>query len=639
MVFFKMKTGIFSLRLSALSLALLSAFSATSSYGQSSDTDRVLPQVVVSATRIEQPLADVLSSLSVITRKDIERSQAQSLADLLQGEAGFEFGRNGGPGTTTSVFLRGQDSINTAIIVDGIRSPVDNIGSLLVIDIPIQQIDRIEILRGNASALYGDSAVGGVISITTRKDGGAPKAYGSVTLGVQNTREMILGFAGESDGYRLNFNLGSAVSNGFSANNTKQESNANPDDDGFKNDFAAIRLDKKIGADLSLGLRLKTSVASSDYDDKSGLPTDLNVFKKNTQNVGAYIRKVINPDWISTLDASLSQLRYEDLKNGVLYVAGDNSYKNGIQTGNQNEVRWSNTYQARVDTLVNFGIDSSRAIYSGIGDNAYDMLKTNLGYYAGVTQYIGKITLQGNVRKDQLVTENTTSGTNGRSDQSANSGLLGIGYRLNDHWNLTGSLSTGFRAPTAFEVATTPMVKPEFHNSREIGLAYASGETYVRAVYFETRTDDAITSDGGWPETYSNVGRAENKGIEAMLNTQWLGNRVRVSLVSQDPKNFSTGFSLARRARNYASIDISRMVAGFELGAKLYGADERKNSQYDSVMLAGYSVWSFYSSKQIDSEWTLRARVENAFDRQYQLASGYNTPGLGAFVTLQYQPK
>jgi len=639
MVFFKMKTGISSLRLSALSLALLSAFSATSSYGQSSDTDRVLPQVVVSATRIEQPLADVLSSLSVITRKDIERSQAQTLADLLQGEAGFEFGRNGGPGTTTSVFLRGQDSINTAIIVDGIRSPVDNIGSLLVIDIPIQQIDRIEILRGNASALYGDAAVGGVISITTRKDGGAPKAYGSVTLGVQNTREMILGFAGESDGYRLNFNLGSAVSNGFSANNTKQESNANPDDDGFKNDFAAIRLDKKIGADLSLGLRLKTSVASSDYDDKYGLPTDLNVFKKNTQNVGAYIRKVINPDWISTLDASLSQLRYEDLKNGVHYVAGDNSYKNGIQTGNQNEVRWSNTYQARVDTLVNFGIDSSRAIYSGIGDKAYDMLKTNLGYYAGVTQYIGKITLQGNVRKDQLVTENTTSGTTGRSDQSANSGLLGIGYRLNDHWNLTGSLSTGFRAPTAFEVATTPTVKPEFHNSREIGLAYASGETYVRAVYFETRTDDAITSDGGWPGTYSNVGRAENKGIEAMLNTQWLGNRVRVSLVSQDPKNLSTGFALARRARNYASLDISRMVAGFELGAKLYGADERKDNPYSSVMLAGYSVWSFYSSKQIDNEWTLRARVENAFDRQYQLASGYNTSGLGAFVTLQYQPK
>lgn len=636
-----MKNGIYSLRLSVLALALLSAFSSTSTYAQPADTDRVLPQVVVSAMRVEQQLADVLSSLSVITRKDIERSQAQTLADLLQGEAGFEFGRNGGPGTTTSVFLRGQDSINSVILVDGIRSPVDNIGSLLVIDIPLQQIDRIEILRGNASALYGDAAVGGVISITTRKDGGAPKAYGSVTLGVQNTRELMLGFAGESDGYRLNFNLGSAASNGFSANNTQQKPNANPDNDGFRNDFVAIRLDKKIGADLSLGLRLKTSVASSDYDESGAgnLPTDVNVFKKNTQNVGAYVRKVINPDWISTLDASLSQLRYEDLKNGVLYVAGDNSFKNGVQTGNQNEVRWSNTYQARVDTLLNFGFDSSKASYSGIGDSAYDMTKTNFGYYAGVTQNIGDFTLQGNVRKDQLVTENTASGTTSRSDQLANSGLLGMGYQINNQWKMTGSVSTGFRAPTAYEVAATPTVKPEFHNSREIGLVYSGSETYVRAVYFETRTDDAITSDDGWPEIYSNVGRTENKGIEAMLNTLWLGNRVRVSLVSQDPKNLGTGFALARRARNYASVDLSRMVAGFELGAKVYGADERKNSQYDSVMLAAYSVWSFYTSKQIGSEWTLRARVENAFDRQYQLASGYNTPGLGAFVTLQYQPK
>jgi vitamin B12 transporter len=188
-------------------------------------------------------------------------------------------------------------------------------------------------------------------------------------------------------------------------------------------------------------------------------------------------------------------------------------------------------------------------------------------------------------------------------------------------------------------VAATPFVKPEFHHSQEIGWVYAGGVSYARAVYFETRTDDAITSDDGWPEIYSNVGRTENKGVEAMLQTQWSGYRVRVSLVSQDPKNLGTGFALARRARNYGSIDVSRMVAGYELGAKVYGADERKNSQYDSVVLAGYSLWSFYASRQIDSEWTLRARVENAFDRQYQLASGYNTPGAGAFVTLQYQPK
>jgi vitamin B12 transporter len=171
---------------------------------------------------VQQPLADVLSSVSVITRADILRSQAQSLADLLQGEAGFEFARNGGPGAVTSFFLRGQDSINTAIVVDGVRAPVDQIGSLLVIDIPLQQIERIEILRGNASALYGDAAVGGVISITTVSGTGAAQASGAVTLGARNTRELQAGYAAEIDGLRLNLSAGQSASDGFSAMNTQK---------------------------------------------------------------------------------------------------------------------------------------------------------------------------------------------------------------------------------------------------------------------------------------------------------------------------------------------------------------------------------------------------------------------------------
>ena len=632
-----MKTGICRARLVALNVAVAAAFSPTTCFSQIADQPTALQAVVVSAMRVEEPLADVLSSLTVITRIEIERSQAQTLADLLQGEAGFEFGRNGGPGAVTSVFMRGQDSINTAIFVDGIRAPVDQIGSLLVIDIPIQQIERIEILRGNASALYGDAAVGGVISITTRTGDGAARAYGSISLGSRNTREMLAGYAGESDGYKLNFNVGSAASDSFSAINILQKPLANPDSDGYKNDFASFRLDKRIDTNLLLGLRIKASVASSDYDESSGLASDRHELKKETGNFGAYVRRTISTDWVSTLDVSVSHLRYEDSKNGVLYAAGDSSYKNGIAIGNQRELRWSNNYQLAANTLVNFGIDSSLATYNGKGDNAYAMRKTGLGYYAGLTQSLGKLTVQGNVRNDKLVTKNTASGVTGRSDQSATSALLGLGYRLDEQLKLTGSLSTGFRAPTAYEVAATPSVKPEFHHSKEIGLVYVRGVSYARAVYFETRTDDAITSnDDG---TYSNVGRTENKGMEAVLQTQLQGNRMRLSLVSQDPKNLTTGLALARRARNYGTVDVSRLVGDFELGTKIYGAGQRKNSQYDSVMLGGYSVWSFYASKSIDKEWMVRARVENAFDRKYQLAHSYNTPGVGAFVTLQYQPK
>jgi vitamin B12 transporter len=448
---------------------------------------------------------------------------------------------------------------------------------------------------------------------------------------------MLAGYAGESDGYKLNFNLGSTTSDSFSAINTLQKPLANSDSDGYKNDFASFRLDKRIDTNLLLGLRIKASFASSDYDESSGLASDRHALKKETSNFGAYVRRTIFTDLVSTLDVSVSHLRYEDSKNGVLYAAGDLSWKNGIAIGNQRELRWSNNYQVAANTLVNFGIDSSLATYNGKGDNAYAMRKTGLGYYAGLTQNLGKLTVQGNVRNDKLMTKNTASGVTGRSDQSATSALLGLGYRLDEQLKLTGSLSTGFRAPTAYEVAATPLVKPEFHHSKEIGLVYVRGVSYARAVYFETRTDDAITSkDDG---TYSNVGRTENKGMEAVHQTQLQGNRVRLSLVSQNPKNLTTGFALARRARNYGTVDVSRLVGDFELGTKIYGAGQRKNSDYDSVQLGGYSVWSFYASKSIDKEWMVRARVENAFDRKYQLAYAYNTPGVGAFVTLQYQPK
>ena len=132
--------------------------------------------VVVTASRLEQPLSEVLSSVSVITRADIDKAQASTLADLLQGEAGYEFGRNGGPGTTTSFFLRGEESRNVVVLIDGVKSQIDSIGAIQTTDFPLNQIERVEILKGNASALYGNAAVGGVINIITRRNKGAPKA-------------------------------------------------------------------------------------------------------------------------------------------------------------------------------------------------------------------------------------------------------------------------------------------------------------------------------------------------------------------------------------------------------------------------------------------------------------------------------
>lgn len=629
-----MKNGIYAVRAAALAAALACSFVFNAGLALADGGETALPQVIVTATRIEQPLADVLSSVSVITRADIERSQAQSLADLLQGEAGFEFARNGGPGAVTSFFLRGQDSINSVIVVDGVRSSVDQIGSLLVIDIPLHQIERIEILRGNASALYGDAAVGGVISITTRSGKAKSQAYGSVGLGSQNTRQVQAGYSGEFEGVRLNLNFGQSSSDGFSAIDSTKNVSANPDKDGYTSNFFGINVERNLDADTAAGLRYKFSSTTGNYDDPYGMATDQNVLKRETQNLGVFVKRSWSSSWSSVFDFAVSQMRYEDSLNGVLYTAGDGSWKNGVSTGTQRELRWANTWQVLQATLVNFGVDYVQSSYKGEGDYAYEMRKTGIGSYVGVTQSLDKLTLQANIRNDQLTTEEPSAGTSAKNDLNINSGLVGAGYNLGGGWKINGTMSTGFRAPTAFEVAATPSLKSETYQSREAGLVFAQGVTYARAAYFESHTDDAIDTQDY--VSYSNTGRTENKGLEAALRTQFWGNSLALTTVTQDPKNLETGKRLSRRARNYGTLSLSRVLAGVEVGTKVYAADERMDG---STVLPGYAIASFFASKELEPGWTLRGRIENAFDRKYELAKTYNTPGAGVFVTLQYQPK
>ena len=198
---FRLRSGACVPVLSILSLTLTSSLKAQ---------DIELNPVVISASRTEQQLSEVLSSVSVITRQDIEKSQAASLADLLQGEAGFEFGRNGGPGSTTSFFLRGQESKNLVVLIDGVRSQTDGGGSLTITDVPLSQVERVEVLRGNSGALYGEAAIGGVINIITLQGKGAPKAYAAATLGSRNTAELSAGYGGQINDTRFDFNAGTS---------------------------------------------------------------------------------------------------------------------------------------------------------------------------------------------------------------------------------------------------------------------------------------------------------------------------------------------------------------------------------------------------------------------------------------------
>ena len=628
-----MKNRFIRARASSPALSVLSLALAATVHAQGIEIN----PVVISASRTEQPLSQVLSAVSVMTRSEIEKSQAPTLADLLQGEAGFEFSRNGGPGTTTSFFLRGQESINLVVLIDGVKAQVDQIGAIKTTYFQLQQIERIEILKGNVSALYGNSAIGGVINVVTRTNTSHPKPYGSVSVGSFNTSKAFAGYGGAIDTFSFDFNAGWEKSNGFSSINPMQKTLANPDLDGYKKKFSSVKFEKRVSADTKLGIRFNYSSSDVDYDNGnsfSNAPSDLHKLKITNQAVSAYVRQAVNLDWVSTVNLTYADFKYDDALNGAPWPTS--GYTNSYFRGKQQVANWSNTYQVSAQTQSVFGIDISQDQFDGIGSqNAYALERQSLGYFLGANHQMDKFNIQANARRDEFHQLKKNTATKG--DYSANTGLIGIGYQLTPRWRLTATASTGFSAPTVHALSDNPAIRPENHQSQEVGATYQTDDLLMRAVYFKSHAKDAIIYTNAW--SYIN-GDIDNKGWELTARTQVKGFSIKTSVTLQDPYDVEQNIPQARRAKEFGSFDVSRTLSGTEFGARLYAAGARRDGNASSAkILTGYATWNFYASRKMATDWIARVKVENAFDKQYQLAYGYNTPGRGVYATLQYQPK
>ena len=635
-------------RFSSIPLALLTTMGTFNSVCAQ---PRELNPVVVTATRFEIPLADVLPSASVITREQIESSQATTLADLLQGQAGFEFGRNGGPGTVTSFFLRGQDSTNMVLLIDGVRAQTDSIGSLTLTEFPLPLIEKIEILRGNAGALYGEAAIGGVISVQTRQVDGKPQSFGTLTLGSYQTTDAYVGYNSvDTQGLKFNFVAGHNQSKGFTAMNPSQNGQVNPDRDGYRNDYFQGKVEKKVDSDLTLGARISLVESKQDYDRgdtwdpafstyQSDRPSDTHQLRKKNESLGLYARKQLSPDWVMRVDIAETALSYRDFRNDRQPVPGDGSYLNGAVTGEQRALKWSSMWQADAKTVINVGVDAQHDTYTASGDNAFDMRRTLQGVFAGLNRQWDRLTLQLNARHDRVDVTNTAFGADAQNSTSTNTGLLGLGWRLNSQWRLTSAVSSGFRAPTASDVAQAPNLRPEKHRSQEVGFVRTNEQSLSKLVYFESVGRDAIDYLPANNYAPENIGETRNKGWEATSQSNWGPYKLRLSAVIQDPWSVTHTEALARRARHYGSADVTRNWQGYDVGVRVYASGERKNSHYDAYTLGGYSLLALYVNRRLDNEWSAQVKLDNIFDRQYQLAYGYNTPGRGVYATLRYQPK
>ena len=595
----------------------------------------LLDPVVVSAARTEQKLSEVIPSVTVITREEIERSLAPTLVDLLQGETGVEIARNGGPGTVASFFLRGQNSVNVAIFIDGVRTQVDQIASIKLVDMPLGEIERIEILRGNVGALYGESAIGGVINIYTRDIAGPPAVFGGVTVGSRNTTDVSVGYRGAADGNRFSLSAQKLRTDGFSAMNPNQNAAVNPDKDAYSRESVYLRLDRDIHESLTLGVSANLIASDADFDSGNptfpgfpgDLPTDTQRLETRSSDITLFGGIKASSQWQSNFSLTQSALEIKDFKNGE-QLTDENG---GLITGDQSSLRWENNYRLSNATVL-FGLDLARSKFDSYGAT-YD--RDVQGYFVGYSHRQGPFDFQANLRYDSVAADSTLQ----KVTTDATTWLTGIGYFLTDELRLTGTLSTAFRAPATGELygfGGNPDLKPEEHRASEIGLSFNSGKALMRLVRFDTTTSNAIIYSSS-NNSYSNVGRVENTGFEATFSASLQGGvAIKISAVSQDPRDAATGARLSRRAKNYGSVDVSTPVLGYELGVKSLWSGDRLDG---SNTLGSYVVTNLYASRSLNSEWKARLKVENAFNEDYQLAYGYNTPPRGVFLSLQYQPK
>jgi vitamin B12 transporter len=626
--------------LSVLSLAVAASLQA--------QTIELNP-VVVSATRIEQKLLDVIPSATVISREEIERSQAPTFIDLIQGQPGIEIGRNGGPGAVASIFMRGQGGTNVAVFVDGIPVQRDAIGVLKLIDLPPSQIEKIEILRGNMGAIYGESAVGGAIHIFTLAGASKSGATGSLTLGSRNTSNLTAGYNLSGDDFRLGLSVQKFKTDGFSAMNPGQSSLVNPDNDAFERESFFINGEKRVSKDLTIGFQADQIDSKVNYDSNSdrGLiyntnspynllrdeytteRSDKHQSRQKSSDFTAYTRFKPSTDWTSRFAMTHSRFDGREFRND----AGNGAYE-----GDQLGIQWGNTYKLGTGH-ANFGVDVNNAEFK----TPTKYVRDSLGYYVGYSGRLERLDYQANLRRDEIKSKDGTTS----KENSANTWLIGGGYSLTDSAKLIGLVSTSFRAPAVSDLFGVPSwgqnpnpnLKPSEHKGGEFGLQQQSVLGLLRAVYFKTETKN----DFAWANNQiSNIAKSENKGIELSLSGNAAGWGYKLSAVAQDPKNTESGERLARRAKEYGSIGLTKTAMGIDWGSNVIWSGNRTDSHVVSfapVTNSSYTVVNLTAVKKLTSEWTGRIKVENAFDESYQLAHGFNTPPRGVFVTLQYQPK
>ena len=576
---------------------------------------QILNEVVVTATRTEQLVSEVLTDVTVIDRQAIERSGAVGVADVLSSYPGVQFARNGGAGNTTSLFIRGANTNHNAVYVDGVRiESQSGSGGFTWQTLPLAQIDRIEILRGPAAAIYGSDAIGGVVQLFTRRGEGAFQPYAGVGAGTYNTYQVNAGFTGAQEQWDYAVGVTKEKSKGFNVLKAK-----NLDSDGYDSHSETARLGLQINKDHKLEATLLQSRMDAQYDSSS-VEDDHNV--ETIQTTGLNWTAQWTPGYQSKL--LLTRSRYDYITQPGSKYATNTVLRNYVF---QNDYSMDiHRFQANLERRED-ALDNTSTTPAGT-ERSQNALA--LGYGLMLEQH----SLQLNARHD------TDSDFGDKNTAQA-----AYAYELNDAWQLRASAGSAFRAPTLFQrfykYGGNAGLEPESSDNIEAGLKYAYQNDSLSLVAYRNRISNLIDYfyATGECNCYENIDHARLQGLTLSVATRYRDVNFSGSYDRLDAKNTDTGKALARRADNSLKLAADTQWQAWQLGGEWQWVDKRFDDKANKTVMPSFQLFNLWGQRQIDKDFSLLLRLNNAFDQSYQLANDYYTAGRNVFVGVQWQPK
>ena len=591
--------------------------------------------IIVTESRIPTIVSESLSSISIIEREDIERYQASDLYDLMARLPGVSLLRNGGKGTATSLSIRGNQGDHSLFLVDGVRIGSATLGSATLGLINTNSIERIEIVRGPKSNLYGADAIGGVVNIITRDSSESDSLLLKSSTGSNGTQETTVSAGTNNGTHSYSVLLNTFETDGIDS--TYDASSLNGDKDGHTNDGVAFSYRYDDGK-AKWKLSYTSNDTTTDYDKTCGPwvgwvqdVKDCDIYTDTKiASLSSSLDYEINDTWVSNIQFGRSVDEAEEFARNInLSDTGDD----GIFNTEKTEATWFNVLSLADKSTLSFGFDYQNN--EVVSSEDYDeSSRDNKAAFVQYQSNIGSIETNFGLRRD----DNEQFGMH-------TTGSVLAGVDLNDNLRLISSYGEGFKAPTFNDLyypdSGNPDFLPEQSKNIEVGLKANWDSSTVGVTLFNNQLENLIQYNFATQAT-DQTAEVEISGIEFSLDTEVAGWMVGLSGTLLNPEDKSTGNLLRRRAERSASLDADYSAGNFGAGFSIYSQSHTFDNAANTVRYGGYTTLALRANFDLSDNWAVKVNANNLTDKEYVTASGflgnYRSMGRELFLTIAYTP-